>query len=321
MPRPEEARGHATPAERLVGALRRALRPVPSGRARSPRPRPRDAARAQNPRLIVCALTGYGQTGRSPSAPGTTSNYLARAGVLGVQGPAGGPPQVPRLPARGRQRRAVVRDRHPRRARRAGAHRARARARRRDDRGVAGLRHRRASARRFAGEPRSAATRRSPAASRPTRRTSRRTATPSPSARSSRSSGRRSARARASRPTWRARSPARTRRHQGEGRGASSRRERARSGWRSAREHDCCVEPVLEPGGAPRATRTSARGGLLRRWIAVGRDRRRCARPLTPTDRAHTPPPRKGEHTRAILREAGLDEATVDRLFAEGAAR
>jgi alpha-methylacyl-CoA racemase len=51
--------------------------------------------RARNPRLIVCALTGYGQTGPLAQRAGHDINYLARAGVLGMHGPAGGPPQVP----------------------------------------------------------------------------------------------------------------------------------------------------------------------------------------------------------------------------------
>jgi crotonobetainyl-CoA:carnitine CoA-transferase CaiB-like acyl-CoA transferase len=51
--------------------------------------------RAKNPRLIVCALTGYGQDGPLALRAGHDLNYLARAGVLGFQGPAGGPPQVP----------------------------------------------------------------------------------------------------------------------------------------------------------------------------------------------------------------------------------
>ena len=50
---------------------------------------------AKNPRLIVCALTGYGQDGPLAARAGHDVNYLARAGVLGMQGPAGGPPQVP----------------------------------------------------------------------------------------------------------------------------------------------------------------------------------------------------------------------------------
>jgi alpha-methylacyl-CoA racemase len=53
------------------------------------------ALRAANPRLVVCALTGYGQDGPLASRAGHDINYLARAGVLGMQGPAEGPPQVP----------------------------------------------------------------------------------------------------------------------------------------------------------------------------------------------------------------------------------
>lgn len=47
------------------------------------------------PRLIVCALTGYGQTGPLRDRAGHDLNYLARAGLLATQGPPGGPPQVP----------------------------------------------------------------------------------------------------------------------------------------------------------------------------------------------------------------------------------
>lgn len=48
-----------------------------------------------NPKLVVCALTGYGQTGPLAQSAGHDLNYLARAGVLGMQGPADGPPTVP----------------------------------------------------------------------------------------------------------------------------------------------------------------------------------------------------------------------------------
>ena len=51
--------------------------------------------REKNPRLIVCALTGYGQDGPLARSAGHDLNYLARAGVLGMNGPAGAPPQVP----------------------------------------------------------------------------------------------------------------------------------------------------------------------------------------------------------------------------------
>lgn len=54
-----------------------------------------DVLRARWPRLVICALTGYGQTGPLASRAGHDLNYLARAGVLGATGPVGGPPQVP----------------------------------------------------------------------------------------------------------------------------------------------------------------------------------------------------------------------------------
>lgn len=47
------------------------------------------------PRLIICALTGYGQTGPLAQRAGHDLNYLARAGILGMQGPVDAPPQVP----------------------------------------------------------------------------------------------------------------------------------------------------------------------------------------------------------------------------------
>lgn len=47
-----------------------------------------------NPRLVVCAITGYGQDGPLAHRAGHDVNYLARAGVLGVTGPAGAPPAL-----------------------------------------------------------------------------------------------------------------------------------------------------------------------------------------------------------------------------------
>jgi len=49
----------------------------------------------KNPRLVICALTGYGQTGPLALRAGHDIDYLARAGILGFQGPPGGPPQPP----------------------------------------------------------------------------------------------------------------------------------------------------------------------------------------------------------------------------------
>jgi crotonobetainyl-CoA:carnitine CoA-transferase CaiB-like acyl-CoA transferase len=48
-----------------------------------------------NPRLIYCALTGYGQDGPYRNQPGHDANYLSTAGVLGVIGPKDGPPVLP----------------------------------------------------------------------------------------------------------------------------------------------------------------------------------------------------------------------------------
>lgn len=49
----------------------------------------------KNPRLVICALTGYGQDGPLAQRAGHDIDYLARAGILGFQGPADGPPQAP----------------------------------------------------------------------------------------------------------------------------------------------------------------------------------------------------------------------------------
>jgi crotonobetainyl-CoA:carnitine CoA-transferase CaiB-like acyl-CoA transferase len=48
-----------------------------------------------NPRLVVAAVTGYGQTGPLRERAGHDIDYLARAGLLGLQGPEGGKPQIP----------------------------------------------------------------------------------------------------------------------------------------------------------------------------------------------------------------------------------
>ncbi len=50
---------------------------------------------AANPKLVICALTGYGQTGPLAKKAGHDLNYLARAGVLAFQGPPGAPPTPP----------------------------------------------------------------------------------------------------------------------------------------------------------------------------------------------------------------------------------
>ena len=54
-----------------------------------------DQLQAQNPRLIYCSLSGYGQTGPDRLKVGHDLNYIARAGVLGYGGAPGGPPAMP----------------------------------------------------------------------------------------------------------------------------------------------------------------------------------------------------------------------------------
>jgi alpha-methylacyl-CoA racemase len=48
--------------------------------------------REENPRLVYCAITGYGQDGPFAARAGHDMNYLARTGLLGLTGDADGPP-------------------------------------------------------------------------------------------------------------------------------------------------------------------------------------------------------------------------------------
>lgn len=53
-----------------------------------------EALKEANPRLIYCAITGYGQDGPYRLKAGHDANYLSVAGFLGVNGPKGGPPAL-----------------------------------------------------------------------------------------------------------------------------------------------------------------------------------------------------------------------------------
>jgi crotonobetainyl-CoA:carnitine CoA-transferase CaiB-like acyl-CoA transferase len=48
--------------------------------------------RAENPRLVYCAITGYGQDGPGRDRSGHDLNYLGLNGILGLSGEADGPP-------------------------------------------------------------------------------------------------------------------------------------------------------------------------------------------------------------------------------------
>jgi crotonobetainyl-CoA:carnitine CoA-transferase CaiB-like acyl-CoA transferase len=51
--------------------------------------------RERFPKLVLCSLTGYGQTGPLALRAGHDLNYIARSGALGATGPEGGVPQAP----------------------------------------------------------------------------------------------------------------------------------------------------------------------------------------------------------------------------------
>ena len=54
-----------------------------------------DAVAAVNPRIVYCAITGYGQNGPYAARAGHDINYIGYAGVLDQIGPGDGPPTVP----------------------------------------------------------------------------------------------------------------------------------------------------------------------------------------------------------------------------------
>ena len=56
-----------------------------------------DRLRAENPGLVYCAISGYGQDGPNRDRSGHDMNYLGLVGLLGLTGERGGPPVVPPL--------------------------------------------------------------------------------------------------------------------------------------------------------------------------------------------------------------------------------
>jgi crotonobetainyl-CoA:carnitine CoA-transferase CaiB-like acyl-CoA transferase len=58
-----------------------------------------DVCRTRNPRLIWCAISGYGQDGPYRDRPGHDANYMSYAGALGVTGGRDGVPVLPGLQA------------------------------------------------------------------------------------------------------------------------------------------------------------------------------------------------------------------------------
>lgn len=54
-----------------------------------------EVLRGQHPRIIWCSISGFGQTGPYRHRAGHDIGYVALSGLLGIQGPVGGPPEIP----------------------------------------------------------------------------------------------------------------------------------------------------------------------------------------------------------------------------------
>ncbi len=100
---------------------------------------------------------------------------------------------------------------------------------------------------------------------------------------------------------------------------------RTRAEWAAfAREVECCLEPVLELDEALASEHVAARG------MVVSLDQPGAAEPVrqlgapvklsrTPPDTGRLPGPQLGEHTEAVLLEAGYDAAQIAELLRAGA--
>ena len=96
---------------------------------------------------------------------------------------------------------------------------------------------------------------------------------------------------------------------------------RTRAEWEAfAKTHDCCLEPVLEPHELPGDAQHQHRGVFFQTPGFGGGPMLAFRTPVGPgADAAHTPPRAAGADTREILREAGIDDARIDALAAAGA--
>lgn len=278
-----------------------------------------DELRAAHPRLVICALTGYGQTGALAQRAGHDLNYLARAGVLGAQGPAEGPPQVPGFQMADISGGmwcviAILA---------AIAERARTGQGRVLDiamtDGVLG----------FATTALGAALAGAPG---------RRGEEPlsggiAPYHTYLSKDGHPMTLAALEPKFWMTfcagvgleasmdglvAGP-----HQAElaRKVAEIFASRTREEWlRFAEAHDCCIEPMLAPDELTADPHLASRDLFFHIPSPRG-DIPQFRTPVTPRDGAFSPPPRQGEHTRAILREGGLSDAEIDALVQAGAAR
>ncbi|MGO8992016.1 MAG: CaiB/BaiF CoA transferase family protein [Polyangiaceae bacterium] len=272
---------------------------------------------AANPRLVICALTGYGQTGPLAKRAGHDLNYLARAGVLGFQGPPGAPPAVPgvqmadvggglwsvigvlsALAEREKTGRgqvvdvAMIEASMPFAIASFGMGFSGTHARRGDEGLTGGI---------------------------------------APYNTYATKDGRAVALAALEPKFWMAfcagvgieaqiealmPGP-----HQAEIKAKVSAifLEKTRDEWAAfGAQHDCCLEPVLDPDEVAKDPHLASRQIFFTMdspWGPIPQLRT----PLTEVGATHAPPPRTGEHTEAILREAGIDQGAIAKLRADGA--
>lgn len=276
-----------------------------------------DVLRAENPKLVICAITGYGQDGPLAKRAGHDLNYVARAGVLGFQGPAGGPPQTPgyQLADVSGALYAVVGI--------MGALMERARTGQGSVVDVAMIETAMPFAiagfgLAFGGKSVDAGAETLTGGIAPydtylTR------------------DGRAMTLASLEPKFWMAfaegvgHAPQMSDLVPGPHQDALKEKLRTifagktRDEWvQFASTRDCCLEPVLSADEARRDPHLLARGvffDLATPWGTVAQ----LKTPLTPRDKTHLPPPRRGEHTEAMLREAGLGEQEIAALRASGA--
>jgi crotonobetainyl-CoA:carnitine CoA-transferase CaiB-like acyl-CoA transferase len=278
-----------------------------------------DELRAHNPKLVICALTGYGQTGELALRAGHDIDYLSRAGVLGAQGPAGGAPQVPgfqmadisggmwcviailaALAERARTGQGAVLDIAM-------------------TDGVLGFASMAVGAALLGQEVK--------------RGDEILTGGIAPYNTYLAKDGHPIALGALEPKFWTAfcvnagLEPDMTALFPGPHQAAIKEKlaavfaSKTRDEWAQfGAQHDCCVEPVLAPAEAPRDPHLRSRDLFFE--LATPRGPVPQFRtPVTPGDGAFAPPPRMGEHTRAVLRDAGFTDAEIDALVQAGAAR
>lgn len=96
---------------------------------------------------------------------------------------------------------------------------------------------------------------------------------------------------------------------------------KTRAEWEAFnREHDVCLEPALRPDELASDPQIVARG-LFFEGEASGESVRYYRTPVTPEGLEPTPAPRQGEHTHAIFREAGFSDAELAELKSAGTIR